>query len=449
MKKEKRTYQKKELSYMLNVNNPLVFVKMRLGKSYVSLQWAKLVLEEGNMIIVAPYSALFGWIDELTNLGFTNFTLLTGTKCKKTQLFETFKNSSINNKVLLVNPEIHRVLPDVFKNYWEICIFDECTYFRNIQTGMYKYFQEHRSNLKYCVGLTGTPAPEGDYEYYPICKLIEPESFLEDNYYQFLRKNFVKLPNHKLITNANGYSYVCDRLKKFAFFLNWTDAGYKIKRYSIIRKVKLKPKTMKAYKKLKEEFALELDGIDIMTIFATTKYIWLRRLIGGLFENRIVDDSKVRELAYLVKTELWQESIIIWAKFTDEITYISDYLKKKGYLVGNIHGKITPKKREQIRKDFQEGKINILVAQPACFRFGADLSKADIMIYYSIPESGLTFQQSKQRNIQVNSNKQYFIIYLLCEKTLDETIYKSVIKKEGRSKLLYSVIKHIKETKDD
>lgn len=443
--KEKRNYQKNELHYMLSVENPLVFVKMRLGKSYVSLQWSRLVLSTGNMIIVAPYSALYGWIKELNDLLFDNVYLLEGTKKKKVDTFEKFWYDKNINKVLLVNPEIHRVIPEVFKINWEIAIFDECTYFRNIRTALYKYYQEYRKNIKYCVGLTGTPAPEGEHEYYPICKLIEPDSFLENNYYEFIRKNFVTLPNHKLITNAKGYNYICTRLKKYAFFLNWTDAGYTVKRYAIVRKVRLTDKVQKAYKKLKKEFALELDNIDKTTIFATTKYIWMRRLLGGLFEDKIIDPVKCNELLYLLKYELIDDSIIIWCRFTDEILFVQKRIKEKLKIDCEvIHGKIPPKKREQVRQNFQKKKFKILIGQPACFRFGADLSTADIMIYYSIPESGLTFRQSKQRNIKLNDNKKYFIIYLLVEKTIDESIYKSVIKKESKSQMLYRLIKHIK-----
>lgn len=445
MSKIFRNYQKDVFRYYLKVNNPLAFLEMRLGKSLITIRWINTLLSKGNVLIISPYSSLFGWEIELIDENNNFIYKVIGTRSQRINVIkENYKKEPENIIFYIVNPFFYKSIPELASLNWKVIVFDEPTFLRNYRTAITQFYWKYFINsFARKVGLTGMPAPEGEHEYYCICKIIEPRSFHEDNYWQFEHNNFGILPNHKRLTNVNGSKYISQRLAKFAYFLSRKDVNLG---GEIIREVKycfMPSRTRTVYTKIEEEFLLQYKDIEETTIFAVTQYLWCRRLCGGMIKDEILDSVKLDLLLELLKGELINQQIIIWCHFNDEILRIESFLKSEAFSVETIYGEKSPIKREQIRKDFQKGSYQFLICQCKCFQYGADLSAANTMIYYSLPESYLTYTQTESRSINIQLNNSILILYLICEDTIDESIYKSLIKKEGRNLMVRRIVNDI------
>jgi len=441
-----RWYQKWMLLYCLTKANPLLFVKMRLGKTLVVIRWLSAMFTGKHFIlVVAPFSALYSWQEELQDEGECCVCLLEGMKQKRIALLErTLTSNNSGSTWVLVNPEAYRAFDIAAAAQWSVIVFDECTYLRNTRSSLYQYWSNAHAAIK--VGMTGTPAPEGDHEYFGVCKLIEPDTFLEGSYYQFERANFGILPNHKRMTNARGANYISSRLAKYAYFLTRQDVNLGGETIEQIRYVKMPDKTRAIYKRVEKEFLLELPTEIKTTIFAMTKYIWLRHLCSGVIEQQQLDTAKADILIDLLSGELAGEKVIIWCHFIADLKVVQaaimKHFKKE---VDIVCGSVTPNRRNAIKKAFLSGEIDWFVCQPSCYRFGADFSECDTMIYYCLPDSGLTWEQSRDRTIDVSKRGSKHVIYLLTKDTVEVDIQKALVKKENRQALTRRMVASIQK----
>jgi len=135
---------------------------------------------------------------------------------------------------------------------------------------------------------------------------------------------------------------------------------------------------------------------------------------------------------------------LIWAIYHEEIDNIYSYLKSK-FEVVKIDGRMKPLQREAARRSFMDKDVNIVIGNPYALRFGADFSIAQVVIYFSLPVSGLTYAQSEARPINIRTNNDLLIIYMLREKSVEVDIFNSVIKKENRRDTLRNIIKGLRE----
>ena len=111
------------------------------------------------------------------------------------------------------------------------------------------------------------------------------------------------------------------------------------------------------------------------------------------------------------------EQLVIWSRFNNEVSLISERLG-----VPFINGTITNKKRSDIINSFKNKEFPILSANPYCFAHGGNLSVAYVEVYYSLPESGLIFNQSKRRIFDIDQKQDKMCYYIVARNTLDEVI---------------------------
>jgi len=438
--------QLKMYKYCCSVNNPLLFVDMRMGKSIVTIRWVKTIIDSGLVLITCPYSGIFGWVDELRNEGENDIILAIGSKeSRMSMACRLIFDIDTHIRWVLTNPECHRSCAQVLNKPYKVWIADEATYLQNYTSKTSQYYFKNTSHIQHKIALTGTPATEGEQQFFMLCKIIESNCFLEGNYYQFINSNFGKLPNHQLILNARGGKYITDRLSKYALFMSRKDFNVggkitRVTRFSSISKIN------DIYRKTEREFILEIKEQDIYkeTIWATKKWLWLRRLCSGIIDNIVIDSTKLDDLKNLIISEFHKKQVLIWAIYHEEIDNIYSYLKSK-FEVVKIDGRMKPLQREAARRSFMNKDVNIVIGNPYALRFGADFSIAQVVIYFSLPVSGLTYAQSEARPINIRTNNDLLIIYMLREKSVEVDIFNSVIKKENRRDTLRNIIKGLRE----
>jgi len=420
--------------------NIALFLEMRLGKSLVSLRWANTRPHVKRILIVAPLSVGPSWQAELEREGFSMVSL-TGTAAQRKKALESNSDARwffINYEGLTKSghktakgksravPSDYALLP------WDCVILDESTRIRSPKAQITKVCLKTLSTAPYKCILTGLPDPEG------VDNFVTQLLFLFDSfmgcadYWQWKSRYMRNIYLYEYILTNNANKLLNAELKNKSLMMSRKEAGLGNKKIYEKRFIDLPKKVLKAI----EEVELEYEIGGRLTSTSLVTYTWIAQLIGGTYPG-YEHTTKVKEVKYLLTTELKGEPIIIWARFTDEIKLISAELTKIKINHGVVTGEFKRYNATTIKK-FQVGKIDVLVLQPKCALMGIDLSRSSTAIYYSNYYDLEIREQTRDRIEHPKKKELLLIIDLVARDTLDESVIESLKDKKQSSKTFIS-----------
>jgi SNF2 family DNA or RNA helicase len=436
-----RDYQKLMLRYCLKVKHPALFVQMRLGKTIVAIRSVK-VRGGHKILVVAPYSALYGWSLELDAEGEESkgVTELYG---ERKERLEIINSSYTTNKWFLINKEGHRTLPEISDYYFDTIIIDESTFIKGPSSQTTDFYINNFRDAEHRYILTGTPAPESELDYFCQLRFLDWSMWDENNFWQFRHKNF-GIIHYTPYIKPDSSQYLEQTLAKNCYFL--TRANVKLGGRKIYEKrmIKLTRKVRKIYEKVEREFILSYMGKEQETIYAPTKYIWLRRLCGGFADQEFISYVKIKELASLLTGELHNEQVVVLCKHVNEVKMLTKYFSTK-YSVGMIYGGVNKRKRPEIYKAFQSGDLDLLIAQSETVKHGVNLSASDTVVFYTSPDGGESREQAEDRIVNTATNDSSLIVDLVCQDTIEEDVMKNLVKKEGRQAMMRNTVQRLQK----
>lgn len=463
-----RVYQRNALYYSLKNAHSALFLEMRLGKSIITLRNIAIRTRDCThyrVLIVAPYSALYGWRKELELEGFTSADIvqLTGTKQKRSAIF--FASLSLFVKYFLINKEGWRALPEIANIDWDFMVVDESTFLkspprvsgRTKADGTSKFFTENFRNVKHRFILTGTPMPESEMDIYMQLKFLDPSILPYKNFWEFRNDCFTQYEPHEYAIKEKSKKYMQNKLAKHCFFLTCKEVNLGGRKIYMQRYVKFTSGIRKIYDNLMNDFILENDSGDVLGTaeFTVAKFIWARRLCGGFVRQLknekkfdLIFDAKGKEVFSLLSSELKGKQVVIWCEFTKEIMHLKRILRSEGIACAAIFGSVSIADREKRMNLFYENELQVLICQSKCYQYGTDLSCADTEIYYSSPLGLETRLQSEARLNAVDKNS-ILIIDLLVEDTIEEDIYESLIRKESRQEMWRRIVQRLQRENNE
>jgi len=445
-------HQRTAFNYALKQTHPALFMEMRLGKCLVAIRRIKLYTPVFpslglRVLIVAPSSALESWNRELKYEGESHVFFLTGNKETrgKTLLDNGFGSAHPKNCWYLINKEGFLALPQIASRHyveWDAVVLDE-SFIRNPRAKVTQFYTHHFRSVPHRWLLTGTPNPESDLEFFPQLQWLDNMAFGYKNFWDFRAKEYVPdARGYKWIPRAGVQQKIRDYVKRRCFVMQRRDVGVEPVKQHVQRTIEFPPEIRKAYDILEKDF--ELDGVQ--TIWATTRYIWLRRLTGGFSvvkeEGKEKEDIKKLEwdgkfdvLLELLTGELKNASVVVWFHFNAELQYAHELLSINKVLHRILWGEQELDERRKIENEFKDGKVRVLLIQQAVAEFGMDLSAADTAIYFSQNPAALSSQQTHDRIVNLSKDSILLYIYLIVKNTVDEDIYNALIEKRWSSQL--------------
>jgi SNF2 family DNA or RNA helicase len=434
-----RPYQIEAIRYLRkNPRGAALFMEMRLGKTLCSIRYIKQLPGVTMILVVAPYSALSGWKDDLGQENEGAPLYLTGKPAERREtLYTRFKREG-KRVWFLINKEGHLTLPEIAQKGWDVIILDESTFIKNPKAKVTKFFTRNFEKVPHKIILSGTPAPEGELDYYSQLEFINPAILGCKNFWQY-RLNWFSQCGFEFVIRPPMRKVLSQRLAHHCFFLKRKDVNLDNEQIIEKRLLKMDTKYRKIYDKLENEFIVKYEEIEQSTVFAGVKFGLLRQLCGGFAGKRLISSQKIDTLSDLLKGELKNEQVVIWAWYVHEVKVLAGHLR-----CPYICGEVSPSDREEFRQSFQKGKFQHLVAQPETWKFGTTLSAASTLVYYSLPEALLTYQQSKDRTLDLSKQNSCLIINLAMEDTVDTDIWESLQRKEDKNMMMRSLINGIR-----
>lgn len=341
------------------------------------------------------------------------------------------------------------------------CIIDESSDMKSPKSKVSKELVDFAQTLKRFYLLSGTPAPNGEQEYYMQLRAVDYYG-IQQSYSQFKEHYFVNMsynPQYeKLALRPDKKDELFSLIRKYALYVDKEDVLTTPGRTFHEVEFEMPAELKKHYNKLKNELYMEVgDGLRITAPSAAAKLNKLNQVTSGF----VIDTQAVKENKFYNedKTELYQlsgyrfaklidllgqigdEQVLIWANYKAEFRIIQQAL---GDSCRCVYGETTLAEKNEAIKLFKEGKIQYLIANPASADKGLTLTNAHISIYFSLNWSYELFKQSMERIYgDVMKQPKHCDYYVMIAKgTIDRVLYSDVL--QGKGEASYAVLNHLK-----
>ena len=317
---------------------------------------------------------------------------------------------------------------------WDHVIVDE-SFLRNPRSGVTKFFLSSFRDVPHRWLLTGLANPESRLEYWPQLAWLDGDAFGHRTFWSFRAGCFEPDEyGYGWREKPNVARQIDDAVGRRAFVVTRAVVGLdREKRYA--RRVLDMPSGIRQqYDDMEREFCRQAaDGTRDETIWATTRWTWLRQLCGGFIDGRLVWKGPVEELVTLVTGELSRESVVVWFAYLPEMDACAKALCGAGVQYGLLNGSIPAAARRTIVRTFARRETRVLLVQEDLGKTGLNLSVATTAIYYSNAPSLDARSQSEDRILSISESGPLLYLDLVVRNTVSEDVRDTLTQKRWRS----------------
>ena len=408
------------------------------------------------VLIIAPTSVVAVWPKELEDYADFRYTCRTmlgdkATRLKQMQDLIAFKLPAL--KVAAINYEStwREGIFDALQEYdADMIICDESQRIKTHDAEQSKAIHKLGDAARYKLILSGTPVQNNAIDIWSQYRFLDSTVFGR-NFYAF-KNHYCKMGgfgNKQIV----GYKDLDDLIQKehsIAFRITKEEAIDLPEQTFMTRKVQFDKKERQLYDRIRRDSFAELEnGGQITATTVLTKLLRLQQLCGGFLVDdtatkpQLVSRAKLDALSDIIQDYVIEggRKLVIFARFIAEVDSIIELgeklLGRQGKSLVAIYGAIPKEQRGAIVDQFQKDPDTVLfVGQIDTAGTGITLTAADTCVYYSKNFNYATYSQSLSRIHRIGQKNRCVYIDLEVEKTVDETISKSLTKKEDLAKTI-------------
>lgn len=208
--------------------------------------------------------------------------------------------------------------------------------------------------------------------------------------------------------------------------------------------VEMNKEQKRIYKELKQELLTTYQDKELTAFNKVSLIGRLQQITGGFFPykeedgkakiipissyGQPINNPKIQALKRDLE-ETNESSIIIWARFVAEIKLLEKELTKifPEKVIKTYYGGTFKENRELIRQQFQNGQIDILIANPSTAGIGLNLQRSRFHYYFSNSYSLERREQSEDRSHRIGQTNKVLYKDIVIKGTVDEKVL-SVLK---------------------
>lgn len=352
-----------------------------------------------------------------------------------------------------------------YKEYFDAkgftgCIVDESSVMKSPKSKQSKALVDFAQTVDRFYLLSGTPAPNGEWEYFMQLRAID-YFCMPSSHTKFKETYFINVsynPQYeKLQVRSDRRGDLMDLIRKYAIYVDKEDVLTTPGRSFVEVELEMPDDLMKHYCKLKNELYLEVGDKQIIAPSTAAKLNKLNQVTSGFIidtqavkENKFYDEhqqeryelSRYRfdKLLSLLKG-LGEDQVLIWANYGAEFEVLSSLLRDKCKC---IYGATSLSAKTEAIQDFKSGRIQYLIANPASADKGLTLTNCHLAVYFSLGWSYELYKQSMERIYgDIKKQPKYCTYYVFIAKhTIDEVLYYDVL--QGKGDASAAVLQHLK-----
>jgi SNF2 family DNA or RNA helicase len=325
---------------------------------------------------------------------------------------------------------------------WAAAIIDEASRFRNYSNRT-KALNVLTSRAATRYAFTGNLAPRAPTDVWYVMNFIRPGLFGTRNVQNF-KTTYCLMGGFE---NRDAIGLRPDKTAEFRAIMDANRISCQLSdvrsdlpdRVMHVPRVTMPGKAREAYKELQETLRLEIERVDDVTFQSmvktyATRLQRLQEITAGFarnIEGEVVGlpCAKTTALLDLLEDEP-DRPTVIWYWWRPELLTIEANLRKKkiDHVVFGQPGAV---------ERFMAGETNVFVSQLAKGGYGLNLTRAERMIYHSLPWSLDVYLQSQERNMRLTTTATHLeIIHLTTRDSVDEYVRQKLLQRADMSRQL-------------
>lgn len=464
-----RPYQLEALAFACIAEQSLLFLKVRMGKTLVALEWMTLMRQAGRWkqrgLVIVPRTVVAavwtGQVAEHSNLTIAyvnepNLDALDAAMDEETDLVAV-SWSALQQMFTLPNdnPRSKKALKpnyDLIQNYaveFDLACIDETHLCANATTHRFKLAKAMTQYCDLFVGLTGTPMGRDPFALWAQAYLADKGKALGANFHFFQSafgkpsKNWFAPKHYVMEFDKKKTRYLDAKLSGLAISYGWDGNVDMPPVNQSVVSLRMGTQQQSFYYdliakliKTRHDNTAEIDAI----------FVKLRQISSGFLP--IVDEAGKAQLVHTDNAKLeWMKEflenvpatspVILFYMFTESGRLLTNHLASIKLSYRWLYGGTPAGEKSKVLQDFQQKAAQVLVVNAASGDVGIDLSIADYLCFYESPISSTVRIQCEARPMHTRRGTDpVFIDDLVCS-PVERRVLELV--KEGKS-MLSSVI---------
>lgn len=440
-------YQKYCIDRIITDNSLGLFLDMGLGKTAITLSAVNILLFEmfsvSKVLIIAPKKvAETTWSNEAAkwdHLQHLRVSKILGTVSQRIKAL----NSPAD--IYVINRENVPWLVEYDANNWrfDMVVIDELSSFKSNKAARFKSLCYVRQHIKRFVGLTGTPASNGLVDLWAQVYLIDGGERLGKRISHF-RDRYCNCETHG--GHFTTYSMKTGAEEAIRTAISDVCISMKAEDYlqlpeclTVDVPVYMTPKVKKQYEEFEKNMLLQIDED---TLDAGTAAVLSGKLLqfanGAVYDedkNVIkVHDGKLDVLSELIEGLNGQHALIFY-NFQHDLSRILEYFKQSPLEIRQL-------KTDKDQQDWNDGKVDILLAHPASAGYGLNLQQGGHhVIWFGLNWSLELYEQANKRLHRQGQQEKVIIHRLITQETRDVDVAAAL---EGKSDVQSALLEALK-----
>lgn len=445
-------YQVAAVEHIMSNTHAALFLEMGLGKTVSTLTAIKKLmfeeLEIAKTLVVGPKRVVESVWD---------------VECEKWEHLKDLKVSKIigtvkqRKEALRKNADIYLISRDNIS--WlcglyggsmlpfDMLVIDELSSFKNPKSIRFKALRGVQPSFKRVIGLTGTPAPNGLIDLWSQIYLLDRGERLgkfitryREEYFKPGKRNGAIIYKYDLVTDGEARIY--EKIGDICMSMKAKDYLKLPGRIDNIIKIVLPPDIQAKYDAFERDQVLQLfaDQPEDEAITAVSAAALSNKLLqfanGAVYdENKdwhVVHDLKIEALKEIIEDANGKPVLVAYT-YQHDLHRIKEALKQY---------KPVQLKTDQDVKDWNAGKIQVMIMHPASGGHGLNLQAGGhIIVWFGQTWSLELEQQFNARLVRQGQENVVIIHKLVASKTMDEDVIKAQESKSAKQDSLMEAVK--------
>ncbi|MDM5332861.1 DEAD/DEAH box helicase [Ureibacillus composti] len=439
-------YQAYATQWIIDKKKSALFLEMGMGKS-VSTLTAILELmydyfDVAKVLVIAPLRvASTTWEEEVEK-----WDHLKDLRISKMLGSEKDRNAALYKKadIYIINRENVTWLVERLGTDWpfDMVVIDELSSFKSPKAQRFKSLKKVRPFIKRMVGLTGTPAPNGLIDLWPQIYLLDGGERLGKTVTGYREKYFLPDKRNQMIVytwklKEGAEEAIQEKLSDICVSMKAKDYLELPDRIDNVITVELPKKTKEQYAVLEKELILSLEGTDVLAGSAAVLANKLLQMANGAVydedgEVKHIHDEKLKALDELIEAASEKPVLVFYGYQHDKDRLLTHLKKLKPRIL----------QTDQDIKDWNQGKVQVLLAHPASAGHGLNLqSGGNIIIWFGLTWSLELYQQANARLWRQGQKQTVVIHHIIAKDTIDERVMKALEDKDVSQAALIEAVK--------
>lgn len=326
---------------------------------------------------------------------------------------------------------------------FDMIVIDELSSFKNPQAKRFRALRKTLGVTKRVVGLTGTPSPNSLMDLWAELYLLDRGERLGSTIGAY-REEYFRAGAHngyvvyKWEPRPGAKEKIEKKISDICVSMSAADYLTLPKRIDNVIPVKLSDQEMKLYQKMEADQLLTIDDNDIVALNAAAVMTKLLQIANGAvysMEQTVINvhDAKLEALQEIVDTN--DSPVLVFYSFKHDLDKILKAVPGARTLDG-----------PQDIKDWNDGKVKVLLAHPASVGYGLNLQEGGhTIVWYGLTWSLELYQQANARLYRQGQEKPVIIHHLVAEGTADEQVMKALQAKDTSQAALLEALKERRE----